>query len=481
MKRLITISILFLYLASPTFAQQQSLFSAFAFNKLTVNPAGSGLNDRASIFFSHRNQWSGLNGAPQSNLINYIDPGSSGTHTWAAQLMMDKLGIQDRYDISAFYSYGIQVGASHIRLGANVVNSRFSVDYSSPDILALDGFEADPAIDRSVFSSSTFDFGLGIYLEHKYVFGGFAINKIIGNKIKTGNPFINNSERRHINAMIGANIYINETWNYHPQLLLKLEENTPFNLDILNMFSYKDKMYLGLNIRSGGSQNVALESFDGLVAFQFTDKILAGINYEINATELKRVSNGSLDLFLQYRFEKKTSKDSMVDMHPELLAIDTEIDSLPTPVEKETETVEIISEESQIVDSLVFESQNELLSGGKISFNNILYEFDSYTILEGAAKELDDLGTLMLQNPEMKIQLSSYTDSRGSELYNLELSNKRALSAKNYLIDKGVNPQNIVAIGYGETSILNHCTEGVRCSDEEHNFNRRTEVQLIKE
>ena len=80
---------------------------------------------------------------------------------------------------------------------------------------------------------------------------------------------------------------------------------------------------------------------------------------------------------------------------------------------------------------------------------------------------------------DMVIELSSHTDAQGFTAYNNDLSQKRAESAKSWLVDQGVNEERIVAKGYGESQILNRCVNGVRCPDEEHRFNRRTEFKII--
>ena len=118
--------------------------------------------------------------------------------------------------------------------------------------------------------------------------------------------------------------------------------------------------------------------------------------------------------------------------------------------------------------------------GSVIVLENIYYDFNKYIIRRGAASDLDALAQLMKQYPSMEIEMIAHTDSRGTEQYNLDLSLKRAESARNYLVQKGVQENRIRAFGYGESQIRNHCTDGVECSDEEHQYNRRTEVKVIR-
>lgn len=110
---------------------------------------------------------------------------------------------------------------------------------------------------------------------------------------------------------------------------------------------------------------------------------------------------------------------------------------------------------------------------------NIRYDLNKWEIRPDAAKELDNLVQILRDNPGIVVELGSHTDSRASDDYNLNLSQKRAESAVEYIVKKGKIPQNrISAKGYGETKLLNKCDDGVACSEMEHAMNRRTEIRI---
>jgi outer membrane protein OmpA-like peptidoglycan-associated protein len=110
---------------------------------------------------------------------------------------------------------------------------------------------------------------------------------------------------------------------------------------------------------------------------------------------------------------------------------------------------------------------------------NIRYDLNKWEIRPDAAKELDNLVQILRDNPGIVVELGSHTDCRASDEYNLNLSQKRAESAVEYIIKKGKIPQNrISAKGYGETKLLNKCDDGVACSELEHAMNRRTEIRI---
>jgi len=118
--------------------------------------------------------------------------------------------------------------------------------------------------------------------------------------------------------------------------------------------------------------------------------------------------------------------------------------------------------------------------GMKFVMENIYYDFDKWDILPESAVELDKLVKVMNDNPGWKVELGSHTDCRGSDDYNLVLSQKRSDSAVGYIISKGISADRIIAKGYGETELVNQCDDGVPCSEADHRKNRRTEFKILE-
>ena len=113
-----------------------------------------------------------------------------------------------------------------------------------------------------------------------------------------------------------------------------------------------------------------------------------------------------------------------------------------------------------------------------IRLDNILYDYDKADIRPDAEPDLQSVVDLMKKYPDMKIELSSHTDSRGNDAYNEDLSQRRANSAVAWIVAKGIAADRIVAKGYGEKQLQNKCTNGVECTEEEHQLNRRTEFKI---
>lgn len=146
----------------------------------------------------------------------------------------------------------------------------------------------------------------------------------------------------------------------------------------------------------------------------------------------------------------------------------TTVGKTPNPEDLIQEVTNITLDTTIVLDQLILEKS--------IVLENIYYDLDKADIRTDAAVELDKLVQILKDNPSIRIELSSHTDDRSSDAYNLDLSQRRAQSAVDYIVSQGIDPSRLVAKGYGESQLLieNATTE------EEHQKNRRTEFKVIE-
>lgn len=109
-----------------------------------------------------------------------------------------------------------------------------------------------------------------------------------------------------------------------------------------------------------------------------------------------------------------------------------------------------------------------------LKIDKIYFDTDKYEIRPDAKLDLDLLVAYLKLNPEVKIEIGSHTDSRDTKEYNMILSQKRAQSTLNYIVSEGVDATRLIAVGYGESKLVNQCTDGVKCSEDQHQQNRRS-------
>src|SRR5690606_17964398 len=118
--------------------------------------------------------------------------------------------------------------------------------------------------------------------------------------------------------------------------------------------------------------------------------------------------------------------------------------------------------------------------GCRLTLQPIYFDFDKSNIRQDAEIELAKILAALNEYPLLKIHIESHTDSRGNDSYNLKLSERRAKSTLQWFFDKGISKDRLSAKGYGESQLINGCSNGVECTEEEHQLNRRS-MFIIKD
>ena len=114
-----------------------------------------------------------------------------------------------------------------------------------------------------------------------------------------------------------------------------------------------------------------------------------------------------------------------------------------------------------------------------VRLDNVLYEYDKHNLSAAGKTQLTILYKFLKENPKFLVEINSHTDARGREEYNMNLSAQRSLSCFNYLRGKNLKTARMVMKNYGETQLLNECSDGVDCEDDLHQVNRRTDFVLM--
>jgi outer membrane protein OmpA-like peptidoglycan-associated protein len=186
-------------------------------------------------------------------------------------------------------------------------------------------------------------------------------------------------------------------------------------------------------------------------------ELLAKINLDDNAS-----FNYKLDCELPYRFTV-----SLKNYH-----------DLVSNIKTSNKTNENLSIKLEMESSVEFV---EVREQKMIKTKTIYFDLDQSSIRLDAAIELNKVIAILRKYPNLKIEIKSHTDSRASAEYNMKLTNDRAKKVMDYIIANGIDPSRVSGRGYGETQLLNNCAKGVKCSEAEHQMNRRTEFIITDE
>ncbi|HRO07491.1 MAG TPA: OmpA family protein [Saprospiraceae bacterium] len=149
-------------------------------------------------------------------------------------------------------------------------------------------------------------------------------------------------------------------------------------------------------------------------------------------------------------------------------------EKVTVPAEYTTVTKQVLTKKGGIT---VWEEVDcKLLSGTPLP---IFYKLNSAELTSESKKVIDQRLLPLLQGKQASVEIMSHTDAQGNPEYNMALSQQRAQSVVDYLASKGINRSRMIAKGFGDTQLINHCKKGVQCTDAEHQKNRRTEFRIL--
>ena len=238
-----------------------------------------------------------------------------------------------------------------------------------------------------------------------------------------------------------------------------------------------------VQVRTNSELNANLEKSIALTPEKCT-QILAGTI--INKKTKKLILNAIVTIFKDDVF-LKTIKTNINAQYSFVLDCSNEYKILASAENYLDENVTIKTSNiyNDLLDKVIsLEPNAEIVTsrGQKmIKTETIYFDLDDDAIRKDAAIELNKVVNLLRNNPTIKIEIKSHTDSRAPDTYNLNLSERRASSVLNYIISKGIDSNRLSGRGYGETRLINKCSNGVRCTEAEHQMNRRTEFVIIDE
>ena len=150
----------------------------------------------------------------------------------------------------------------------------------------------------------------------------------------------------------------------------------------------------------------------------------------------------------------------------------------------ETAEVNVTIGKDEIVYELLLNPREVAIKKGMdlakvFEIKEIKFDYNKANIRPDAAVELTKIVEVMREYPKMKIDIRSHTDSRGADSYNLKLSDRRAKATLEWIVKQGIDKKRLKAKGYGETRLVNGCSNGVPCTEEEHQENRRSEFIVV--
>ena len=282
-------------LAIESKAQQNAMYTQYMFNSLAINPAYAGSRNVISSTLLYRNQWTGINGAPETTTFTIDAPLSDSKIGLGLQIFNDQLGISNTTGavVSSAYrirmdkatlSFGLQGGVSNFRSNFRRVN------YSETGPI-------DPAFTEDV-NTLQFNFGTGVYYNSDKFFVGVSVPTLVPNRIsKNSSAVTNNPSRQQMHLFItsGYVFDLNQDFKFKPSFLVKAVQGAPIEGDLNATIWIKEFIGLGVQYRTNADVS-------GLLELQINKQLRFGYAYDHSVTKLRNFNSGSHEVMLRYEF-----------------------------------------------------------------------------------------------------------------------------------------------------------------------------------
>ncbi|MTH16152.1 type IX secretion system membrane protein PorP/SprF [Flavobacterium sp. LC2016-01] len=296
MKKLILIFMFFSVVCS---AQQDSQYTQYMYNTISVNPAYAGSRGVLNVFGLYRTQWVGLDGAPQTSTFSVNTPLDNTKLGLGVSLVNDKIGPTVENTLSADLSYSIPTSESFkLSFGIKATANLFNLDVNK---LSFED-QGDEQF-QDLNNKFTPNIGAGVYWHSDRAYLGFSVpNFIETNRYDDNNTAI---FKEKINYYLMAGYVFNldklEYIRFKPALLTKMVQGAPLQVDVSGNFMFYDKFVVGLAYRWSASVSA-------MAGFQVSKGMYIGYGYDHETTALRRYNSGSHEIFLRFEFFNSFNK-----------------------------------------------------------------------------------------------------------------------------------------------------------------------------
>ncbi|RIV47375.1 type IX secretion system membrane protein PorP/SprF [Flagellimonas pelagia] len=276
-------------------AQQDAQYTQYMYNTVSVNPAYAGSRGHLSIAGLYRNQWLGLDGAPETQTFNIHSPIGYRGVGLGVSIVNDKIGPTSETYFDVDFSYTIQTSWEG-RLSFGLKGSAHMLDIRYSE---LDEFEVDPQLQsqqdiRNKFSPN---FGAGVYYHTDRFYVGLSAPRILQTTHFDSSSVSTAKEQINLYFITGYVWDLNPFLKFKPTLLTKVVQGAPLQVDVSANFMFNEKFIGGLAYRWDAA-------FSGLVGFMLSDQFMVGLAYDREITELGAATfnDGSFEIILRYDF-----------------------------------------------------------------------------------------------------------------------------------------------------------------------------------
>ncbi len=278
-------------------AQQELMITQYMHNGLFMNPAYAGVHGGISASVLHRQQWVGVEGAPNTQLFSIHSPIKYHNYSLGAVLYRDKIGIASQQGGYFSYAYRIRLGSDlQLSMGLQTNLQNYATNYSEGMNPLYQSGDTEIQGNTSLFKVN---FGAGLFLHSEKFYVGVSVPRILHQQLNANDPDnIFTESVRHYYGTAGVVIPVGSQLYIKPNVLVKSVPGAPVQFDLNLNTLISDVIWAGVSYRS-------LESLDGLLGIQINPQLLLGYAHDFTVNELGATSH---EIMLSYVIERKDTK-----------------------------------------------------------------------------------------------------------------------------------------------------------------------------
>lgn len=294
-------------------AQQEAQFTQFMHYRQGLNPGFVGSEENINIMAMSRNQWIGIEGAPQTQLISVTAPILNQRIGVGGNILRQTIGVTDFYTLDGMYSYRLKVPRGFLGIGLQASIRLLQSDFT--ELRGTQPLAQDEAVPQGIQSKFVPNFGVGIYYQSRNFYLGFSVPRLLATNIDLSDDSgVIAKEVTHAYMMTGTTIKLGESLHLQPQFLLKYVRGAPFDADINVNLLIGEKLSTGVSYRLGGSIERGVgEAASLLVGVQLNKSIFLGLSYDATLSELRNYNSGTIEGLVRYRIGAKDEDEDAVD------------------------------------------------------------------------------------------------------------------------------------------------------------------------
>lgn len=294
--RILILMLGMMLIALRSHGQQDPLFTQYMFNGLVINPAYTGSHESMTTTFASRSQWTGLKGAPQTQVASMHSPLKFSRSAAGGVLVHDQVGVTNQYMVYGTYAYRIPLSKNtKLAIGGQAGVTYYQSNFSELNIVTANN-QADPTFARN---ESRFlpNLGIGAYLYSKRSYVGLSLPTLINNRWNNQDPNTQARQKRHYFLSAGHVFDLSPFLKLKPNVLLKWEEGGPFQYDLNANLLIHDIVWVGASYRMN-------DAVDGLLEMNINHQLSLGYSYGYPISSLASVQSGTHEIVLNYRIKR---------------------------------------------------------------------------------------------------------------------------------------------------------------------------------